>query len=245
MQLTILGSGDAFSSGARFNTCLHLVADGQVMVIDMGGTSMLAMRKADVDCNAIGTVLFTHFHGDHFAGLPFFLLGALFVSKRTTPLVIAGPRGVEARARALIAATYPGLFDWPRAFEISFREVSPGSAHVFGDIAVTAFPMVHDDTVGPCQGYRLAHGGRVLAFTGDTGWNDSLIPLAAGADLLVSECCYVNLDLPNHLSWKMLSARRKDLNAARLVITHMGPDMLAHDGPVDATRAFDGLVLDI
>ena len=245
MQLTFLGSGDAFCSGGRFNTCLHLTAGPDAMLIDCGGTSQLALVRAGVDRNAIATILFTHFHGDHFAGLPFFILDAMFVSKRSGALTIAGPAGVEARVRALMEATYPSFFERVTAFPLHFVEVSPGAGVALGPFAVEAFPMVHEDVAGPCQGYRISHGGRVLAFTGDTGWNDALIPLAAGADVLVSECCFVDLDLPNHLSWKTLCERRKDLTARRLVITHMGAGMLAYDGPVDATRAHDGLTLDI
>ena len=45
---------------------------------------------------AIDVILITHFHGDHFAGLPFLLLDAQF-TRRTRPLVIAGPAGIETR----------------------------------------------------------------------------------------------------------------------------------------------------
>jgi len=72
MRLQFLGSGDAFGSGGRFNTCFHLerAAHGNVLV-DCGASSMVAIRKWQVDPNAVSTVLVSHLHGDHFAGRPF------------------------------------------------------------------------------------------------------------------------------------------------------------------------------
>ena len=84
MRLQFLGSGDAFGSGGRFNTCFHLerAAHGNVLV-DCGASSMVAIRKWRVEPNAVSTVLVSHLHGDHFAGLPFFqntVFGTLFYS---------------------------------------------------------------------------------------------------------------------------------------------------------------------
>lgn len=245
MFLTFLGSGDAFSSGGRFNSCLKLEAGGTTMLIDIGATAMLAMVKAGVDGNAVSTILLTHFHGDHFAGLPFFILDAMFVSRRTAPLTIAGPRGVEGRVRTILEAMYPGFVDRPRGFELNFREISPGALQNLGVFAVEAFPMIHDEAAGPCQGYRISHGGKTFAFTGDTGWTEALIPLAEGADLLVSECCFVELAFPSHLNWRQLEAARPRLTARRFIVTHMGPDMLAYDGAMFAEKAFDGMRVEI
>ena len=83
MRLRFLGSGDAFGSGGRFNTCFHLERAGYGNVlIDCGASSMVAIRKFGIDPNRISTVLISHLHGDHFAGLPFFLLDAQLVSRR-------------------------------------------------------------------------------------------------------------------------------------------------------------------
>ena len=105
MRITVLGSGDAFGSGGRFSTCLHLAADdGTSMLVDCAATSMTALNRTDIDRNGICAILFTHFHGDHFGGLPFFVLDAQFVTRRRAPLTIAGPKGVEERARVALEA---------------------------------------------------------------------------------------------------------------------------------------------
>lgn len=244
MKITILGSGDAFGSGGRYATCLHLALDtGANLLVDCGATSLLALNRAGIDRNAISAILFTHFHGDHFGGLPFFLLDALFVSRRTEPLMIAGPRGVEERARIVTEAAFPGFSSnrWP--FEIVWREIMPDAPGEVAGAAVTAFAMVHDERAGPCLGYRIAADGKVFAFSGDTSWTDSLLPLADGADLLLCECYTFDMPLKNHLDWRTLSARLPDLRAARIVLTHMGPQMLERRGEATVACAEDGMVL--
>jgi ribonuclease BN (tRNA processing enzyme) len=92
MELQFLGRGDAFGSGGRFNTCLHFRDGSGAFLVDCGASSMIAMRKFGVDPNGIRSILITHLHGDHFGGLPFFMLDAQLVSRRTAPLTIAKPR---------------------------------------------------------------------------------------------------------------------------------------------------------
>src|SRR5260370_40082039 len=107
MRLQFLGSGDAFGSGGRFNTCFHLErqAHGNVL-IDCGASSMAAIRKWGVDPNGISTVLASHLHGDHFAGLPFLLLDAPLLSRRTTPLTLAGPPAFRDRLMTALEAMF-------------------------------------------------------------------------------------------------------------------------------------------
>lgn len=73
MQLRFVGCGDAFGSGGRFNTCFHVAGRRVNVLIDCGASSLPALKSQGVSRNDIDLVLITHFHGDHFAGLPFLL----------------------------------------------------------------------------------------------------------------------------------------------------------------------------
>lgn len=243
MRITIHGSGDAFGSGGRFNTCLQIEAGGERLLLDCGSSSMVALSKAGVARNSLSTLLFTHFHGDHFGALPAFLLEAQFVSRRREPLTIAGPAGVEHRARHALEADFPGASTNRWRFPITYVEITPETPTELAGVAVEAFPMVHDERAGPCQGYRLTQGGRTFAFSGDTAWTQALIPLAAGADALLVECYTFDRVLANHLDYGTLSAHRGELETPRIILTHMGPDMLAHGEELPETRAHDGMVL--
>jgi ribonuclease BN (tRNA processing enzyme) len=244
VKIHLIGTGDAFGSGGHFNSCLRLTtAAGADILVDCGASSMVALNRAGIDRNAIRAILVTHFHGDHFLGLPFFVLDAQFVTKRTTPLLIAGPRGVEERMRVVMEAAFPGSSGVKRDFEIRFLEVTPDTPATIDGVAITAFPVVHDERAGPCQGYRLAADGKVFALSGDTGWTDSLIPLADGADVLLIECYERARQLPAHLDWETIKARLDTLRAKRILLTHRGPSMLALTEALPVERAEDGMVI--
>ena len=96
MQVQFVGCGDAFGSGGRQNTCFHVTGNSVNCLIDCGASALPALKRYGITRNDIDLILITHFHGDHFAGLPFLLLDAQF-SRRSRPLVIAGPEGIETR----------------------------------------------------------------------------------------------------------------------------------------------------
>ena len=108
MKVTFLGSGDAFGSGGRLQTCILVAASTGKFLIDCGASSMIAIRKFDVNPNEISQIVLTHLHGDHFCGLPFFLLDAQMISKRTEPLTIIGPLGTKARLLSAMDVMFPG-----------------------------------------------------------------------------------------------------------------------------------------
>ena len=122
MKLTIIGCGDAFGSGGRFNSCLLAEAEGDRLLVDCGSSSMVALNRAGIDRNTLRALLFTHFHGDHFGALPAFLLEAQFVVRREAPLTIAGPAGIERRTWEAVERDFPGASENRWRFDIRDRK---------------------------------------------------------------------------------------------------------------------------
>ena len=147
LRLQFVGCGDAFGSGGRFNTCFHVTGGKTNFLIDCGASSLVAMKKIDVDRNAIDLILLTHFHLDHFGGVPFFVLDAQLVGKRSRPLTIAGPPGLTEWYSRLFAAAFPGERKLP--FELRIRELAIGARTELCGLAVQPFHVRHDDKVGP------------------------------------------------------------------------------------------------
>lgn len=244
MELQFLGSGDAFGSGGRFNTCF-LVRDRQgAFLIDCGASSMIALRKFGVDPNTIRAVVISHLHGDHFGGLPFFILDAQLVSRRTAPLVIAGPPGLRRRLDTAMETFFPGSTKIERRFAVDVREMQPREAHGVEGIEVTPYLMRHPCGAPPFA-LRIAVDGKVVCYSGDTEWVDELAEAASGADLFVAEAYFADKAIKFHLDYTTLAAHLPAIGARRVIVTHMSPDMLSRHPTLGCEAAEDGMVISI
>jgi len=244
MQLRFVGCGDAFGSGGRFNTCLHLTGERTNALIDCGASSLPALKRCGIDRNAIDLLLVTHFHGDHFAGVPFFMLDAQF-GRRDRPLTIAGPPGLETWYARVFDATFPGAAANQWRFPLSLHEVAPGRTDALGALAVTPFHVKHDDRAGPCLAYRIEAEGRTVSYSGDTEWTDMLIEAARDADLFVCECYMRDRPVRSHLSLAELKRELPRIGARRVILTHMSDEMLARLEDVPFETAADGMTVEI
>jgi len=244
MQLQFIGCGDALGSGGRANTCFHVTGSNANFLIDCGASSLPALKRLAVISDGIDLILITHFHGDHFGGLPFFLLDAQF-SRRTRPLVIAGPQGIETRLTQLMEAMFEHSSKTQQRFELSVIALDPGQSRTFGAVKVTPYPVVHGESGGPFLAYRIEAEGRIIAYSADTEWTETLIPAARDADLFIAEAYYYDRIVKNHLSLKTLEAHLPEINARRLILTHMSDDMLGRLDSLSYSTASDGLVVEL
>jgi ribonuclease BN (tRNA processing enzyme) len=244
MQLRFVGCGDALGSGGRFNTCFHVTGDSVNFLIDCGASSLPALKRLGIARGAIDLILITHFHGDHFGGLPFLLLDAQF-TRRSRPLVIAGPQGIETKLANLMEALFEHSSKTKQRFDLSVVALEPEQSRTFGEVKVTPYPVVHGESGGPFLAYRIEAEGRVIAYSADTEWTDTLIPAACGADLFIAEAYYYDKIVKNHLSLKTLEAHLPEINAKRLVLTHMSEDMLARLGELPYLAAEDGMTVEL
>ena len=171
MELRFIGSGDAFGSGGRFNTCFLVTGAHGRFLIDCGASSLVALKQAAIDPASIDAIVVSHLHGDHFGGLPFLLLDARLMSKRRKPLLLCGPRGFEERLRAAQETLFPGSSARPLGFALEHRVLDGGTRCDVGHFAVTPYPAVHE-AGAPCYSLRIECEGKVIVYSGDTEWND-------------------------------------------------------------------------
>ena len=244
MHLQFLGSGDAFGSGGRFNTCFHLTrAHGGNVLIDCGASSMVAIRKWGVDPNGISTVLVSHLHGDHFGGLPFFLLDAQLVSRRTAPLTLAGPPGFEARLMTIMEAMFAGSTKVDRKFALTVRELALHERTAIDGLHVTPYLMKHYSGA-PSYALRIETEGKVLTYSGDTEWVEELIPAACDADLFICEAYFFDKVMKYHIDYTTLVNHLPRIGAKRTIVTHMSAELLGRGSEIALEAAHDGLVVD-
>jgi ribonuclease BN (tRNA processing enzyme) len=247
VKLTIVGSGDAFGSGGRFNTCFWLETAKATLLVDCGASTPVALKAHGLDHGNVDGIVLSHLHGDHFGALPFLLLDAQLVQRRERPLTIAGPPGTQARVEAALEIFFPRATANKWRFPFVFMEIEPGKpAELLGHAMLTA-AVIHQSGA-PSTALRIHDGEKLFAYSGDTEWTDALIPIADGADLFITECYGYAGALRGHLTWEILKSRLPDLRANRIMITHMSASMLPKADEARAVGllvAEDGAVIEI
>ena len=244
MEVTFLGSGDAFSSGGKLQTCILIKSIKRSFLIDCGASAMIGIKRYNVNPNDIDFIIISHLHGDHFCGIPFFILDAQLVSKRTTPLTIAGPPGIKKRIFDAMDVMFSGSTRTKFKFDLEIVELSLECQNTFADVSVTPYPVVHPSG-DPSLALRIEHLSKTVAYTGDTEWTETLIPACRNAHLLISECYYYNKKIKYHLDYETLISHLNDLNPVKLVVTHMSEDMLKRTQELEHEFAEDGKIIKI
>ena len=204
----------------------------------------MALKAAAIRPDEIATILVSHLHGDHFGGIPFFVLDAQLVSKRTRPLVVVGPPGTATRLEETMEVLFPGSSRVRRRFALEVRELPERERLELGSLAVTGFPVVHFSGAAS-YAVRVEWGGRVITYSGDTEWTPALIEAAADADLFVCEAYYFDKVMKFHLDYRTLREHRQDFRCGRILLTHMNEDLLRRLDEVEMETAFDGLRLQL
>ncbi len=226
MRLTVIGCGDAFGSGGRFNTCFMIETRERTVLLDCGASSLVALKARKIDLNAIDGVILSHLHGDHFGALPFFLLESQFHSRREGALTILGPPGTRERLDAACEVFFPRSSANVWKFPLEVGEIALDTPREALGFSIRTTEVIHQSGA-PSTAVRLGAEGKVLAYSGDTEWTDALIPIADGADLFIVECYDYDRELRGHTSFAKLKEKRPLLRAHRTMVTHMNPTMLA------------------
>jgi len=244
MRVRFAGSGDAFGSGGRWQTCIHLSGEGQVLLVDCGATSLVALKAQGLDPGAVDAVAVTHLHGDHFGGLPFLILDGQF-SRRSTPLQVAGPPGIRARLAEAMEALFPGSSQAQRRFPVEVSELrTDGTAAGLGAAMVRGWEVEHACGAPPLA-LRVELGGASFAYSGDHQWTPALAAAAHGADLFAAEAYTFDRPVRYHLDYQTLRAHLGEIHARRVVLTHMSPAMLTKLADADLPAAYDGMTADL
>lgn len=247
MKLTIVGSGDAFGSGGRLQTCFHVATGEFNYLIDCGATSLIGMARAGLDPAGVDAIFISHLHGDHFAGLIWWVLYARHVEKRSKPLVVVGPCGIKDRYLTTAEALFPGSTEKETHFDLQFHEHDTSAPFGWRGLSCSSIEVSHPSGA-PSHGLRFEFGDKSLSYSGDTEWVDGLFGLSEGVDLHINECFAYEAGLRYHTSWNVLREKLGDITAKRILLTHMSRSMLGCLEQVCEPRvmiADDGLEIDV
>jgi ribonuclease BN (tRNA processing enzyme) len=241
VEIGFLGTGDAVGSGGRLQTCILVTTENGRFLLDCGTTSLVAMKRRAIDPATVDAIVLSHLHGDHFGGIPFLVLDAQF-GGRDRPLLIAGPPGTRSRIETAMEVLFPGSTRVRRRFDLNVTEMSLGVTTPIGPASIVPFSADHASGA-PSFIVRALIGDKVIVYSGDTAWTESLVDAARNADLLICEAYFFEKKVKYHLDYETLLRHRDRLRCGRIILTHMSDDMLGRLDDVQIQCADDGLTV--
>jgi ribonuclease BN (tRNA processing enzyme) len=209
-----------------------LRAGDNVLWLDCGNGTFANLQQ-HVDPGELTAVVITHMHPDHCVDIY-----GLHVMYRygldLHSLPVYAPEGVEECLRSLVGDGWGGTFDW--------RLVADGDHTEVGGLSMR---FSRTDHPPPTLAVELAHDGKRLVYTSDTGPGWSIDTFERGADLVLSEATYQHDDIrtPIHLSARQAGELARDAGAKHLMLTHLWPTLDPMASVEEASEAFGRAVV--
>ena len=245
VTVTLLGTGDAFASFGRSQSGYLIDAPGGRILMEAGPGLLPALKSNGIAPDSFDLLLISHLHGDHFGGLPFLILDYMWETPRKKMLTIAGPPKLEERTWLLMRTMFPHFELDKIKRKLKFVVLEPGSSTRLGKFKVRAIRSPHTKP-DISLSLRIDGGGKSIVFSGDSGWNDGLVELSAGADLFLCECTYYeSTQLKFHLNYPLLAANRDKFKVRRMVLTHLGREVLNRADEIAIEMGYDGMKIEI
>ena len=217
MKVHFLGVGEACDP-ERFNTSLLVVSgsNSHYILLDCGFTTPHRYFADCFDANQLDALWISHFHGDHFFGVPLLLL-RFWEMGRTKPLLLAGPCGVQAKIEMALDLAYPSFLG-KLQYAVQYREIEDG-----GSLQAAGFlwQVAATEHSQPCLALKLSGGGRSLFYSGDGRPTVASASLAQGCTLVVHEAYRVAGQTANHGSLAGCLDLAHQAGCEKLAIVHV------------------------
>jgi ribonuclease Z len=228
VRLIVLGASSLVATEEKRNTSLAFLGKTRGLLVDCGASPRSRLEHLGAGRDAIDDIFITHFHPDHAAGLPLYLM-ELSLLGRKKPLSVHGIRSCVQRLEQVME-----MYQWqilPDSCPVMFHPLEEnGQAAVLEneDFRVSAVPVRH---VVPTMAVRVdcREDGRSAVYSGDTEPAPELVKLAAGADVLFHEATGVG---KGHSSAAQAAEIAREAGVRSLYLIHTtpfadGPELLA------------------
>ena len=156
-EVVFVGTSDAFGAGGRRQSAMVVRSASGTTLLDCGATTNTGLEALGIARDELDAIVVSHFHGDHFGGIPSLLLAALYEDDRKKPLRVVGPRGIESRVRNLAAAMCYAVEEREWSFPIHFEEFHAGQSLEVGPVKLQAFETAHQPHTCPHARPTMIH----------------------------------------------------------------------------------------
>ncbi len=220
LELLFLGTGNAFSMANRYWSSI-LINDR--ILLDASPIVVPHMKQLERELSKLEYIFITHFHADHFFGIPFLLLDFAYLRTLDHPLTIIGPKSVEEKITNTTNLGFTGVIEKLKdRININYFELDGPGTYSANDLKFTAIPMDHGGAVA--YGYKFKISGKTIGYTGDTDLCDGVLELAAGVDILIIELSNPHDDVPGHMNIQKIQKLQGQIShETKIILNHVGP----------------------
>jgi len=222
MKVTFLGVGEACDETMP-NTSLWVETEAgdqrRSLLLDCGPTVPSPFWQRCRDPEDLDVLWISHFHGDHFFGVPALLL-RFWEQKRTKPLAILGQAGIVETITQAMELAYPGFL--PKlTYALRFHEIEPGRKLQVMGLEWSAAESRHGQRN---LAVRLEHGRHALFYSGDGLFSPESLELARGCQLAVHEAFQLDPVTPAHGTVRQCLEFAREAAVATLALVHIQRD---------------------
>jgi len=223
MEIHFLGVGEA-CDGNQPNTSI-LLKTGAVetagrILLDCGFSVPHRYLSLHPSAEELEILWISHFHGDHFLGIPLLLLW-FWEMNRAKPLTIIGPPGVEAKVKQAMELAYPNFIS-RFGYSLVFHEITPEEQLHVSD---STFKAAYNEHSQPSLSLRLELHGKSIFYSGDGRPTPMTRSLAHGCDIIIHEAYGFEDSVPGHGSIRACLDFAREAGTKRLALVHMQRDV--------------------
>ena len=141
IHIYVCGAGSPLPDPKRGGSCLGVLAGDDAFVFDAGSGASRSLTLMGFPFDKLRRVYITHYHSDHIDGLGELLLQAWIAGRRTSPITVAGPVGIQTVLDGFLHA-----YSLDRDYRIAHHGADVADEAGFGGVAST-FAFAGDHSV--------------------------------------------------------------------------------------------------
>jgi len=222
LKIEFIGTGEACDEHCPNTSLLVRTGGGKraTLLLDCGFTASTRFWLHAKDPDELDGIWISHFHGDHFFGMPLLLL-RFWEMKRRKPLTVLSQQGGKGPVLDAMELAYPGFLRKMR-YELEFVEVEPERPVQALGLQWRAAPTRHSRRN---LAVRLDDGDASLFYSGDGAPTAETSKLARNIDLVVHEAFGLEPLVEGHGTVQGCVAFAREVRAARLALVHVQRDV--------------------
>lgn len=196
VEIVFLGVGEAFDENLPNTSVLVKAKNGgsnATLLLDCGFTAPPQFWEEGMHVDALDAVWISHFHGDHFFGVPALLVRFMEEGRRKE-ITFLGQKGIDDFIRKSLDLAYPNFLK-KLPFTLNFLEIEPGTDAKFLDINLRTAESSHPQRD---LALRVDWHDHSIYYSGDGSPTSESIVLAEGCELIIQEAFELEHNIFGH-----------------------------------------------